>query len=130
MVNDPIGDLLIQIKNAGLAGKSSVVLPASKIKFALASILAKEGYVGAVTRMGKAPTYQLNIVLKYEEGKPVIADVKRMSKPGLRVYVKRNEIPKVVGGLGIAIISTPQGIMTGNDAKKRGLGGELLCEIW
>lgn len=130
MVNDPIGDLLIQIKNAGLAGRSSVVIPASKIKFALASILAKEGYVGAVTCHGKAPKYQMNIILKYEDSKPVITDVKRMSKPGLRVYVNKNEIPKVVGGLGIAIISTPQGIMTGKDAKKRGLGGELLCEIW
>lgn len=130
MVSDPIGDMLIQIKNAGMAGKQTVVLPYSKMKFAVASILAKEGYIRSVTQTGSAPKYQLHIELKYQDAASAITDVKRMSKPGLRMYVKKQEILPVVGGLGIAIVSTPFGIMTGKEAKKRGMGGELLCEIW
>lgn len=130
MVNDPIGDMLIQIKNAGLAGRSAVVLPYSKIIFALASILVKEKYIASVEKIGDAPKYQMKMVLKYEDSLPVITDVKRISKPGLRIYVHKNGIPKVVGGLGIAVLSTPQGMMTGGEARKAGVGGELLCEIW
>ncbi len=130
MVNDPIADMLIQIKNAAMARRSFVELPSSKIKVALATILAKEGYITSVERIGSQPKYKLKIILKYEDDTSVITDVKRMSKPGLRVYVDRHRIPTVVGGMGIAIVSTPQGIMTGKNAKKRGLGGELLCEIW
>lgn len=130
MVNDPIGDMLIQIKNAGLARKKMVTLPYSNIKLAVASILAKEGYLASAEKTGVAPKHQLKMVLKYDDHEPVITDVKRKSKPGLRVYVNKDEIRKVVGGLGIAIISTPKGIMTGWQAKKAGIGGELLCEIW
>ncbi len=127
MVNDPIADMLIQIKNAALAGKPFVDLPYSKIKFAVAGILAKEGYVQSIEH---AEGYRLKILLKYQDNTSVITDVKRMSKPGLRLYVNKHNIPQVVGGMGIAIVSTPKGIMTGKEAKKRGLGGELLCKIW
>ena len=130
MVNDPIGDMLIQIKNAGLARKKTVILPYSHIKLAVAQILIKEGYIASAEKTGEAPKNQLKMVLKYDDDAPVITDVKRMSKPGLRIYVKSGAIPRVVGGLGIAILSTPKGIMTGAAAKKAKLGGELLCEIW
>lgn len=130
MVNDPIGDMLIQIKNAGLARKKTVILPYSNIKLAVATILTKEGYLVSAEKTGVAPKHQLKLVLKYEDQEPVITDVKRKSKPGLRIYVNKDAIQRVVGGLGIAIISTPKGIMTGAQAKKAGIGGELLCEIW
>ncbi len=130
MVNDPIGDMLIQIKNAGLARKKTVTLPYSNIKMAVAHILSKEGYIASAEKLGAAPKYELKMVLKYDDDAPVITDVKRKSKPGLRVYVKSSAIPKVVGGLGIAILSTPKGIMTGAAARKAKLGGEFLCEIW
>lgn len=130
MVNDPIGDLLIQIKNASMAGKRSICLPYSRLKHAIADILASEGYVGKVDKSGEAVKSLLEVGIKYQDGVPAITDVKRMSKPGLRQYVKNQNIPIVVGGMGIAVLSTPQGIMTGKEAKKRGLGGELLCTIW
>lgn len=130
MVNDPIGDLLIQIKNASMAGKRSISLPYSHLKHAVADILAREGYVGKVAKSGEAVKSLLEIGIKYQDGVPTITDVKRMSKPGLRQYVKSQNIPIVLGGMGIAVLSTPQGIMTGKEAKKRGLGGELLCTIW
>lgn len=130
MVNDPIGDLLIQIKNAAAAGKRSLELPSAKIKLALAQILVKEGYIVLAEEVGMKPKAKLRIVLKYNDKMPAITGVKRMSKPGLRLYVGRQQIPSVVGGMGIAILSTSQGIMTGSEAKKKGLGGELLCEVW
>ena len=130
MVNDPIGDLLIQIKNASMAGKPAIRLPYSRLKHAVADILAREGYVGRVSKSGEAVKLFLEVEIKYQDGTPTITDVKRMSKPGLRQYVKSQKIPTVVGGMGVAILSTPQGIMTGKEAKKRGLGGELLCTIW
>jgi small subunit ribosomal protein S8 len=130
MVNDPIGDLIIQIKNASMAGKQAIVLPYSRMKHAVATILEKEGYVGRVGKAGEMPKQSLSVEIKYEEGIPVITGLKRVSKPGLRWYVNKKEIPTVVGGMGIAILSTPQGIMTGKEAKKRGIGGELLCTIW
>ncbi len=130
MVTDPIGDMLIQIKNASLARKATVLMPFSKTTFAVAKILAHEGYIKSVERMGTAPKYQMHMVLNYENDEPVITDVKRVSKPGLRRYVNRHMIPHVLGGMGIAILSTPKGIMTGDEAKKAGIGGELLCTIW
>lgn len=130
MVNDPIGDMLIQIKNAAAAGKRLVELPASRVKLALARILVKEGYLTSVAVAGDKPKTLLRIGLKYTDKTSAIAGVKRISKPGLRFYVGSREIPTVVGGLGIAVISTPQGLMTGTEAKKSRLGGELLCEIW
>ncbi len=130
MVNDPIGDLLIQIKNASMAGLKTVELPHSRMKMAVAKILTDEGYIASVEKAGKEPKFSLRIGIKYQDATPVITDVKRMSKPGLRIYVNKDMIPTVVGGMGIAILSTPQGVMTGKEAKKRGLGGELLCTIW
>jgi small subunit ribosomal protein S8 len=130
MVNDPIGDLLIQIKNASLAGKAAIELPYSRIKMSLCRILANEGYIREATKKGAESNAKIGIVLKYNNKMPVITNLKRISKPGLRWYVNKHAIPSVVGGTGIAILSTPQGLMTGRDARKKGVGGELLCTIW
>ena len=130
MVNDPIGDLLIQIKNASMARKQSISVPYSRLKHAVADVLSQEGYVGRVAKAGEAVKSSLTVEITYQDGAPAITDVKRVSKPGLRQYVKSQKIPTVLGGMGVAILSTPQGIMTGKDAKKRRLGGELLCTIW
>lgn len=130
MVTDPLGDMLIQIKNAGLAGKKSVDLPTSKLKQAVAQIMQEEGYLEKIEKIESEPQSRLHLVLKYQGKTSVITGVKRQSKPGLRLYVKSHEIPLVVGGMGMAIVSTPQGIMTGKKAKKLKLGGELLCTIW
>jgi small subunit ribosomal protein S8 len=130
MVNDPIGDMLIQIKNAELAKNSVVELPYSKLKMALGKILLDEGYVASVEKIGTDPKANLRVGIKYVNGESIITGVKRISKPGLRWYVAKDKIPQVVGGMGIAILSTPQGIMTGRDARKKGIGGELLCKIW
>ena len=130
MVQDPIGDMIIQIKNATLARKHAIELPYSKIKMALGRILLEEGYIVSVEKVGSDPKAQVRIGIKYVDEVPAITDVKRVSKPGLRWYVSKSKIPYVVGGMGIAIVSTPQGMMTGKEAKKRGIGGELLCKIW
>jgi small subunit ribosomal protein S8 len=130
MVNDPIGDLLIQIKNASLAGKEVIEVPYSRVKYTITKILSEEGYVGEVKKVGTTPKDSIRITIKYENDVPAVTNAQRMSKPGLRVYVKKNMIPTVVGGMGLAIISTPQGIMTGTKARKKGIGGEILCTIW
>lgn len=130
MVNDPIGDLLIQIKNASMIGKMAIDVPYSKLKHAVAKILTEQGYIGEIGKTGTDPKTLLHITLKYSNGTSVITDLKRVSKPGLRQYVNKSAIPTVLGGLGLAILSTPEGIMTGKDAKKKGIGGELLCTIW
>lgn len=113
-----------------MVGKLAIELPFSKMKFAVAQILASEGYVARVEKSGIRPREQIKITLKYQGKTPVITNVIRRSKPGLRVYVNAASIPTVVGGLGIAVLSTPQGIMTGIEARKRNTGGELLCEVW
>ena len=130
MVNDPIGDMLIQIKYAAAAKNSVIELPYSKLKMALGKILVEEKYISSVEKVGADPKATLRIGIKYANGVSVITGVKRVSKPGLRWYVAKNKIPVVVGGMGVAILSTPQGIMTGNLAKQKGIGGELLCKIW
>jgi len=130
MVNDPIGDLLIQIKNAGMAGRQIVEIPHSKLKMAVAKILFQEGYVGDVTKIGDDVKSKIRVTIKYVGTETAITGMKRVSKPGLRWYVNKEKIPTVVGGMGIAILSTPEGIMTGATAKKKGIGGELLCTIW
>lgn len=130
IVNDPIADMLIQIKNAALARKRNVELPFSKLKFAVAITLKKVGYLESVERIGEHPKEKLSIALAYQDEQTMLTDVKRKSKPGLRLYVGRDKIPTVVGGMGVAILSTPKGVMTGKEAKKQGIGGELLCEIW
>jgi len=130
MVNDPIGDLIVQLKNASMARKKQIGVPYSKMKHALCKVLVEEGYIETVEKTGQDPKSMLTIALRYTKDVPVITDLKRKSKPGLRVYIGKHAIPTVIGGMGIAILSTPQGIVTGKEAKKRGIGGELLCEIW
>ena len=131
VVNDPIADMLTRIRNAQIAKHDAVVLPASNTKKAIAKILLAEGYVKSVDFIDEAPQGSIKIVLKYVNGKqPVIAGLKRISKPGLRVYAKSEELPKVLGGLGIAIISTSKGLMTDKEARKEMIGGEVLAYIW
>ena len=131
VVNDPIADMLTRIRNAQIAKHDVVVLPASNTKKAIAKILLAEGYVKSVDFVDEAPQGSIKIALKYVNGKqPVIAGLKRISKPGLRVYAKSEELPKVLGGLGIAIISTSKGLMTDKEARKEMIGGEVLAYIW
>jgi small subunit ribosomal protein S8 len=126
---DPIADMLTRIRNAGRALLPAVAMPHSKVKEGLAHILKKEGYVAEVTVEGTVKK-TLKLRLKYEGKKCVIEGLKRVSKPGLRNYVGATEIPRVRGGLGVAVVSTSEGIMTGMDARKKNIGGELLCYVW
>lgn len=131
MMTDPIADMLMRIKNALMARHKKVIIPASKIKLEIARILKEEGYIEDYQYIDEKPQGKIEIVLKYDENKrPVIAGVRRVSKPGRRIYMGYRDLPKVLDGLGIAIISTSQGIMTDYEARKRKIGGEVLCEIW
>ena len=131
VMNDPIADMLTRIRNAQVAKHDSVVLPASNAKKAIAKILLAEGYVKNVDFINDGPQGSIKITLKYVGGKqPVNAGLKKISKPGLRVYAKGEELPKVLGGLGIAIISTSRGLMTDKEARKQMIGGEVLAYIW
>lgn len=131
VMNDPIADMLTRIRNAQIAKHDTVVLPASNAKKAIAKILLAEGYVKSVDFIDDGPQGSIKIVLKYVNGKqPVIAGLKKISKPGLRVYARSEELPKVLGGLGIAIISTSKGLMTEKEARKQSIGGEVLAYIW
>ena len=131
MMTDPIADMLIRIKNALMARHKKVEVPASKMKLEIARILKEEGYIEDFVFIDEKPQGKIEIILKYDENKrPVIAGVKRVSKPGRRIYKGYKELPKVLDGLGIAIISTSQGIMTDHEARRRKVGGEVLCEIW
>ncbi len=133
---DPISDMLTQIRNAQAVEKETVTLSYSKLKANLAKILKKEGYIKEVAeakvKKGKGTLRQrlLKISLKYTDGKPAINELKRVSKPGQRIYVSCHRLPRVLGGLGIAIISTSQGLTTNKEARKKKLGGEVICEIW
>lgn len=128
-MSDPISDLLTRIRNATRALLPAVELPHSRIKEGVARILKSEGYVTEVSVEGKT-IKKLKIQLKYQGKKAVIEGLKRVSKPGLRKYVGSTEIPRVLGGMGVSILSTSEGVMTGTQAKKKNLGGELLCYIW
>ena len=131
VMNDPIADMLTRIRNAQVAKHDSVVLPASNAKKAIAKILLAEGYVRNIDFIDDGPQGNIKITLKYVSGKqPVIAGLKKISKPGLRVYAKNDEIPKVLGGLGIAIISTSTGLLTDRQAQAKGVGGEVLAYVW
>jgi small subunit ribosomal protein S8 len=127
---DPIADLLNRIKNAQRAEHESVEIPFSRMKFELAKILEREGFVGAIEKKGAKAKETLVVRLKYNQGAGAIQDVKRISKPGQRIYTGADKIRKVRQGYGRAIISTSKGLMTDTEAKKEGLGGEILCEIW
>jgi len=128
-MTDPIADMLVRIKNALAVRKTSVKMPASKIKLAIANVLKAEGYILDVRQVGDAKKPELEIVLKYFEGKPVIERMERFSRSGLRQYRGKAELPKVLGGLGIAIVSTSKGIMTDREARNAGVGGEVLCLV-
>ena len=130
MVNDPIADLLTRIRNAQQRSQKEIALPASKMVVAIAEILQQEGFVTAAEVDKQAAGTELIIKLKYEDGKPMMSNLKRVSKPGLRKYVGYRDIPKVLNGLGINILSTPKGIMTGKQARVEKVGGEYLCNIW
>lgn len=127
---DPIADMLTRIRNASRALLPVVELPHSRVKESIANILKSEGYVADVVVDGKVPKKAIKLRLKYEGKKNVIEGLKRVSTPGLRRYVGSTEIPRVLGGLGVAVVSTSEGLMTGTQAKKKNLGGELLCYIW
>jgi small subunit ribosomal protein S8 len=130
-VNDPISDMLTRIRNAGMAQKTDTSMPATKILVAIAKILKEEGYIADYQVIEKRPQDQLNITLSYGPDKRhTIREIKRVSKPGLRVYAGKNEIPRVKSGLGIAIVSTPEGVLSGYEARRRGVGGEVLCTVW
>lgn len=138
MVENPLTDMLIRIKNGYLAGLKTVEIPYSKIRLELAKILLKEGYLARVesrkrqssskTKTGEVRT--IMVYLRYEGRKPALSGVEPVSKSSLRVYVKKSQIPQVLGGQGLVILTTPKGLMTGQEAQKKNLGGELICKIW
>jgi small subunit ribosomal protein S8 len=135
-VSDPIADMLTRIRNGVMAGHSSVAMPNSKIKIAIAGILKEEGYIEDFeVAEGAKPSHKvLRLRLKYigkrKTRRPVIAGLERISRPGRRIYTKKSEIPWVLSGLGVAILSTPKGVMTGQRARQIGVGGEVLCKVW
>ena len=130
-VTDPIADMLTRIRNALMVRHDSVIVPSSKLKLAVAKILKEEGFISDYEVVKGQPHREIRIRLRYMEGnQPAISGLKRISKPGLRVYVEKKEIPRVYGGLGVAIISTSKGLRTGQQAWRQGSGGELLCYVW
>ncbi|MDQ2941000.1 MAG: 30S ribosomal protein S8 [Chloroflexota bacterium] len=130
-VTDPIADMLTRIRNASAARHRELTLPSSKVKREIARILVEEGFIDGYETQPNGVQDQLLVRLKYVEGRtPVVSGLKRISKPGLRVYARKTEIPRVLGGLGLAILSTSRGIMTGSQARKLNLGGEVLCYVW
>ena len=129
-MTDPITDMLNQIRNAQAVGKTEILLPFSKLKNEIATLLMKENFVGDVKKIAKGKNKTLKINLKYVTGVPAIEGAKRVSRPGQRIYTGVHDIKKVRGGFGVSIISTPKGLMTGLQAKKAKLGGEVLLEVW
>jgi len=128
MMTDPIADMLTRVRNAQSAAKVDVTMPSSKLKMAIAKVLQDEGYITGFSSDGSVkPT--LTISLKYFEGRPVIDELKRVSRPGLRIYKNKHELPKILNGLGIAIVSTSAGVMTDREARTSGRGGEILCTV-
>ncbi|AFA49601.1 30S ribosomal protein S8 [Acetobacterium woodii] len=131
VMTDPIADMLTRIRNANDAGHKTVEMPASKEKKAIAQILLEEGYINKVDYIADEKQGLIKIALKYGENKSrVVAGIKRISKPGLRVYAGKDDVPKVLNGLGIAIVSTSKGVMTDKNARKAGIGGEVICYVW
>jgi small subunit ribosomal protein S8 len=128
--SDPIADMLTRIRNAIMARHDFVLVPSSKVKIAISKILKGEGFIEDYEILRDKSYRTIKIYLKYDNNKPVIYGLERISKPGLRVYVGKKEIPRVYGGLGIAIVSTAKGVVTGQQAWRQGVGGELLCYVW
>ncbi len=127
-MTDPIADMLTRIRNGYRAKRKTVALPYSRLKKQLADVLVKESFVENVTHEEENRILTLRLI--YDDETPRVSHIKRLSKPGLRRYVGSNEIPRVLGGLGVVILSTPQGLLTGKEARKAGVGGELMCQIW
>ncbi len=128
-MNDPISDMLTRIRNAQQAEKVSVSMPSSKLKVAIAKVLKDEGYIEDFAVRGESSKPELEVNLKYYAGSPVIEKIERVSRPGLRIYKPSRDIPRVMNGLGVAIVSTPQGVMTDRKARGLGIGGEVLCIV-
>ena len=128
-MTDPIADMLTRIRNGQASNKTEVAIPSSKLKTAIAEVLKKEGYISKFSTSGKGGKNILTIELKYFEGKPVIESIHRSSKPGLRIYKNKENLPKVLGGLGVAIVSTSAGVMSDRVAREKGVGGEVLCIV-
>ena len=128
-MTDPIADMLTRIRNAQMAEKATVLMPSSKVKVAIAKVLKDEGYVEGFAVVGEDNRPQLEIALKYYAGRPVIEKIERVSKPGLRIYKSKDDIPRVMNGLGIAIVSTSRGVMTDRKARATGVGGEVICIV-
>jgi small subunit ribosomal protein S8 len=130
-ISDPIADMLTRVRNASQARHTDVIVPASRTKREIARILKSEGFIAEVVEEQAGPAHVLRLTLRYVDGKvPVVSGLKRISKPGLRVYAGKTDIPRVLGGLGIVIVSTSHGIMTGAQARKAQLGGEVLAYVW
>jgi small subunit ribosomal protein S8 len=128
-MSDPIADMLTRIRNAQSVEKAVVTMPSSKLKVAIAQVLKDEGYIDAFSVRADGGKSELEISLKYYAGRPVIERIERVSRPGLRIYKGRNEIPQVMNGLGVAIVTTPKGVMTDRKARQTGVGGEVLCYV-
>ena len=129
-MQDPLADMLTRIRNAQMAGKTSVEMPGSKLKTAVARVLKEEGYLAGFDSFAEGAKQRLRLDLKYHAGKPVIVEIDRVSRPSLRRYVAKDELPSVRGGLGIAIVSTSRGVMTDRAARAAGVGGEVLCTVF
>ncbi|MCK5395244.1 MAG: 30S ribosomal protein S8 [Gammaproteobacteria bacterium] len=129
MMTDPISDMLTRVRNAQSAAKVDVTMPSSKLKVAIAKVLQSEGYIAGYSTDGAAKP-SLTVTLKYYEGRPVIDEIKRVSRPGLRIYKNKNDLPKILNGLGVAIVSTSAGVMTDREARASGRGGEILCTVY
>ena len=130
-LTDPIADMLTRIRNANSIGKDRVDIPASKVKTSIGELLKDEGFINDVKLVERKPQNMIRVYLKYgDNDEKVISGIKRISKPGLRVYVGSDELPQVLGGLGIAVISTSQGVMSDKEAREKGIGGEVLCYVW
>jgi small subunit ribosomal protein S8 len=128
-MSDPIADMLTRIRNAQSVEKATVTMPSSKLKVAIAQVLQDEGYIDGYTVRDNAGKAELEIALKYYAGRPVIERIERVSRPGLRIYKGRHSIPQVMNGLGVAIVTTPKGVMTDRKARATGVGGEVLCFV-
>jgi len=128
-MSDPIADMLTRIRNAQMVRKAVVVMPSSKLKVAIAQVLKDEGYIDGFQIKADGAKSELEVALKYYAGRPVIERIERVSRPGLRIYKGRDEIPQVMNGLGVAIVTTPKGVMTDRKARQTGVGGEVLCYV-
>ncbi len=129
-ISDPIADMLTRMRNAAMARHDFTLVPSSKVKLAIANVLKREGFISDYEVLKEKSYRVIKVHLKYYNKEPGISGLERISKPGLRIYAQKREVPRVYGGAGIAIVSTPKGIMTGHEAYRQGIGGEILCYVW